>query len=303
MILTRVQGGLGNQLFQYAFGKMLALKNNTQLKIDTSLLTDNLKNENAVIRNFDLDIFETTINFASQSEISFYNGYPDGNILLRAFHKADKVFRKRNLLIQDKHLFNHEHLNATSNTCIVGRWQSEKYFEEKKEAIIADFKIKSSWLLNSTANETIANAAVPISIHVRREDYVKDKNGNVVRSGLVNGNLDVSYYLDAVNYFINLFPNAQFFVFSEDYNWCIQNLQFIPRAVFVKTEKNKKGMAEDLYLIGKCHHHITSHSTFSWWGAYLSSFDKKIIVAPKQWSFTTDDFTPPHIVPDSWVKI
>jgi hypothetical protein len=303
MILVRVQGGLGNQMFQYAFGRMLAKKNNTVLKIDTSLLIDNMKAKNAVIRNFDMDIFNVTTEFANEKEITHYNGYPDGTIIQRALFKLGKMISPRNLLIQDLHVFDEAHLNSPDNTCIVGRWQSELYFRDAKAEVLKDFEIKKEWLLNSPFTQKILGDKNPISVHVRREDYVVDENNNVIRSSLVNGNLGVEYYKDAIKHIQSNIDSPTFYVFSEDMEWCLQNLQFIPNAIFVKTEKSKKGMAEDMHLINLCKHHITSHSTFSWWGAYLSKHPKKIIITPEQWSYVGDEFAPPHIIPEDWVKI
>ncbi|MGZ4042514.1 MAG: alpha-1,2-fucosyltransferase [Bacteroidia bacterium] len=303
MILVRVQGGLGNQMFQYAFGKMLSKKNHTVLKIDTSLLRENMNQKNVVVRNFDLDIFNVTKEFATDKEIVHFNGYPKGTLLQRTWFKIAKSVIPRNLLIQDKHIFNPAHLNAPDNTCIVGRWQSELYFKDALKDVLHDFEIKKEWLLNTVFKEQILKSKNPVSVHVRREDYVVDENNNVIRSGLVNGNLGIEYYKETVKYIQSKIEGPTFFVFSEDMEWCQANLGFIPNAIFVKTEKNKKGMAEDMYLIGLCKHHITSHSTFSWWGAYLSKHADKTVIAPKQWSNTSDEFTPPYIIPDNWITL
>ena len=96
--------------------------------------------------------------------------------------------------------------------------------------------------------------------------------------------------------------NPEFFIFSEDIEWSISNLQFLPNATFVRTEKSKKGVAEDMELITLCKHHIISNSTFSWWGAYLSIFPEKIVIAPTLWA-EDPDFIPPYILPENWIRI
>ncbi len=302
MILVRLQGGLGNQMFQYAFGKMLAIKNGTELKVDLTLLQQKSDAGIMVVRNFDLDIFELNPIIANEDEITYFNGYPNASLLKRMFYKIEKTIKPRKLIIQYQHEFSETQLNITDNSCIVGRWQSEKYFRDVSKVIYNEFRIKKEYLLNTIFQKQIAESEVPVSVHVRREDVI-EKNGQKIISPLVNGNLDVSYYKDAVRYIQSKFEQPKFFIFSENTQWCEENLDFIPNAVLIKPERSKKGMAEDLFMITQCKHHIISNSTFSWWGAWLSENQDKIVVAPKKWSYTTAEFEPPYIIPDTWVKI
>jgi len=155
MIVTRLQGGLGNQMFQYAFGKMLAKRNNTDLKIDTTFLEDEANSKNVIFRKYDLDIFKLIPNFATSAEIIHFNGNPSGNVLQRLLYSISKRISPRNLVIQHKHDFVKAHLELSDNTCIVGRWQSELYFKEIGEEISRDFERKESWLINSVFREQI----------------------------------------------------------------------------------------------------------------------------------------------------
>lgn len=302
MILCRLQGGLGNQMFQFAFGRMLALKNRTVLKIDTSLLQQNKGLVGAVVRDLDLDIFELEQQLATPHEISYFNGYPETALIRRLVYRIEKIIKPRNLIIQNNHDFNTKQLEIGDNSCIVGRWQSAKYFEAVSQDIKKNFSIKKQWLLNSPFQEQISKCSTAISLHVRREDVII-VNGEKKVSGLVNGNLPLQYYKNAVAYCLKKFENPSFFVFSENTEWCEKNLSFIDNALLIKPQRYKKGMAEDLFLITKCKHHIISNSTFSWWGAWLSENADKVVIAPHKWSFTSVEFEPPFILPDEWIKM
>ena len=139
MIITRLMGGLGNQMFQYAFGYYLAKKNNTVLLIDTLLLEDRKKKEFSVFRDFDLDIFDLNFNFASKKHLFDY-GCIDGVILKRIIRKINYYFKKPTVLIQNNHDFCTSQLKIPDDSCIVGRWQSNKYFEDIDVKDIFKFK-------------------------------------------------------------------------------------------------------------------------------------------------------------------
>ncbi|MBK9285411.1 MAG: alpha-1,2-fucosyltransferase [Sphingobacteriaceae bacterium] len=303
MIIVRLQGGLGNQMFQYAFGKTLALKNNTVLKLDLTLLNSSNNADNAIKRDFELDIFNFKYELANENEIAFYNGYPNGNIFQRLLYKFQKFVHPRNLIIQEGNLFNPVYLETSDNACVVGRWQSEKYFEACRGEIINELTIKEELLTNSNYEREILNSNYAVSLHVRREDVVLDNQKKVKRVHLGYNTLSIEYYQKAINYFINENKNCKFFIFSEDLDWCKKNLDFITNAVFVETEKSKKGMAADLHLMSICKSYITSNSTFSWWGAYLGKHQDKKIIAPIEWVNSTFELSPRNIFPESWIKI
>ena len=303
MILVRLQGGLGNQMFQYAFAKMLAVKNKTGVKIDLTLLENAKKDKFGIQRDFDLDIFSLTPDFASKTEAAYFNGYPDGNLLQKLIFKLSSVLNPRNLIVQSNHDFDEKQLSIVDNSCIVGRWQSEKYFFTINELVRKDFQLKEEFIPQTKVCEMIRNNPKAISLHVRRADYVLGESNKVVRNDLPYGNLEVDYYKKAIQRLLEQVDAPNFFIFSEDMDWAKKNLDFIPNKTFVESERSKIGMAHDLYLISQCKHHITSNSTFSWWGAYLSNSKDKIVIAPKQWSSTKEEYTPPYIIPENWIKV
>lgn len=297
MILVRLMGGLGNQMFQYAFGKMLAIKNSTDLQLDLSLLGKVNDGGKIIAREFDLDIFDIPFQFANQKEIESFNGYPDGSVLKRLWFKFSKLWSGKKLVLQENHHFLPNYLLLKDNTCVVGRWQSAIYFDAIESEIRKAFVVKNAFRLHSSYSERISNSASSIAIHVRRGDYVSN---DFYKEHI--GALDENYYKQAYDWMCSRISEPRFFIFSQDLEWCKSQLGFVKDAVFVSNESSKKGVAEDLHLLMSCKHHIISNSTFSWWGAYLSSNTEKIVVAPKIWA-NHKDFVPEFILPDEWIQL
>ncbi len=297
MIVVRLMGGLGNQMFQYAFGLYLANTNNTKLKLDLTLLEDrNSKNANVVYRDFELSCFKLSGQIASQKEIHQFNPLPTKNIFKKIRNKLYYFYHK-NIIIQNKHDWNSSNLKIKNNTCIVGRWQSELYFKNIEDAIRKEFIFKNE--LNEYSKD-IANQIQrnnkSISIHLRRIDYVNNK----LYAEKI-GALKINYYNKAIKKICELIERPRFFIFSDDIEFAKKNLPKNINAFFIKQKSNVKA-EQDLHLISLCKNHIISNSTFSWWGAWLSNNLQKIVIAPKNWAKDVD-YKPNKIIPNNWIKI
>jgi hypothetical protein len=304
MILVRLQGGLGNQMFQYALGRNLALKNQTQLKLDLSLLLDRTPSQHAVFRDFDLDIFNIDFCLASQEEILFFNGIRGKNKIQKARNYIRNNLFPKKLVIEKGRQFHPEVLMTKNNKCLAGSWQSYLYFEYIKDILKKEFVIKESFLCDSfLAYKTqIETTEVSISLHVRRGDYVTNEFYNDIL-----GLLDVNYYDKAISNLNLSWAKTRIFVFSDDLNWCKQNLHFEFETTFVDQERSKKGVASDLALMMLCNHNIISNSSFAWWGAWLGLAADKKVIAPVNWvnkkyrdNILIDS---PDIVPKNWLRI
>jgi len=293
MIITRLMGGLGNQMFQYAFGKYLSERNNTELLIDTTLLKDRKEKEYSVFREFDLDIFDINFKYVSKKTIFNY-GCIDGYFINKILRKIKQIFKKPNVVIQHNHDFDINHLTIGNNTCIVGRWQSYKYFEGINVKDL--FKFKENLL---EKNVSIRNQIIhtnSVAIHFRRGDYVSNKF-----YAKKIGALDISYYIKAIALIKDKVEKPIFFIFSDDIKWVKKNLvKDIDNVFFIEQDKNKRGMKDDLQLMSICKNHIISNSTFAWWGAYLAN--SNMVIAPKQWA-KAPEFIPPYIYPENWITI
>ena len=138
------------------------------------------------------------------------------------------------------------------------------------------------------------NKVHSVSIHIRRTDYLSEKMSKVYRV------CPISYYENAVNLIKKKYPNAFFFIFSDDISWAKENITFAKNAFFVSGQGVKD--EEELILMSRCQHNITANSSFSWWAAWLNNNPEKIVIAPKKWYINPENELP-GLIPESWVKI
>ena len=292
MIVVKLGGGLGNQMFQYAAAKALSLRNNTVLKLDISHFEKIISNE--TLRNYRLDVFpniKETI--AEKQEINklvprfdfdFLNKiYKNINIKIFNFNKAYKAERN----------FSYSEITLGKNKTayLEGYWQSEKYFDTACNLIKECFSLD---YLNDHAplQEFIKmiQSGTSVSIHVRRGDYVTNPSTNHY-----HGVLEMNYYERAIAKMVaSSYPDIVFYIFSDDIEWCKKNLKISCKHVYISTGKDY----HDLYLMSNCRHNIIANSSFSWWAAWLNKNIDKIIIAPKKW-FSNQPSK--DIVPVNWI--
>lgn len=289
MIIAKLMGGLGNQLFQYAFSKNIALKNNGSLKFDLSYFEGN------PFRSYELDHFRITKAIATRREIDHLKEkhFSKPNIYKR------KLLKTRSYFVHEQGpLFNPDYFKLQKDVYIDGYWQSEKYFINSAVPIRNDLEFKSP---PSTANQQmlrqITLAGNAVSIHIRRGDYIENQHAGI------HGVCPLSYYTNAITMLVNKKPDAVFYVFSDDMDWAKQNLNLTHPTIFVDVN-NIHTAFEDLRLMSACSHHIIANSSFSWWGAWLNPNPEKIVIAPKNWFADAQlNAKATSITPDSWIRI
>jgi hypothetical protein len=280
-------GGLGNQMFQYAAGKALALSNGSDCKVDIDFFNNDSKGVYTQ-RKFELDVFEPPIEIANKKEIDVLLQAEKGNLITKIFSKQHTTYYK-----EKQHCFNDEILKLKDNTYIEGYWQSEKNFKNYSNEIRNCFIFKKD-LIQGTENllRAIQNTN-SVSIHVRRGDYVNLKSANAF-----HGTCTPEYYKAAIELLRQKQIDLQFFIFSDDIEWCKSNLNLDKNTQFVETESACK----DLFLMQNCKHHIIANSSFSWWGAWLNIHPHKLVIAPNKW-FNDNSIDTKDIYPESWIVI
>ncbi|MFK8060651.1 MAG: alpha-1,2-fucosyltransferase [Polaribacter sp.] len=251
MIIVRILGGLGNQMFQYAYAKSLSLKGyDVQLDI-SKFKTYTLHG------GYQLDKFKIDLKIANPFSVFL------GKIGLK------KSIKEKSLVFDSKFK------SLKGNEYVKGYFQTEKYFKEIRTVLLSEFiinkKLSEDCILIS---EQILTAKNSCSLHIRRGDYISDEKANKV-----HGTCDLDYYKRGIEHINKTYNNVTFFVFSDDVLWTKNNLP-VENAVYVDI---KSIPHEDMYLMSLCSHNITANSSFSWWGAWLNKNENKTVIAPKKW--------------------
>ena len=294
MVIIKLMGGLGNQLFQYAAAKNIALKNNTELFIDSITgFKDDQFNRFYALNNFCIsskvapkELIESLTNqnkFVKFFNIkNFFFGKNKTHFLCeRHYHFDDKIFD----------------LNTNNNIYLQGYFQSEKYFFQISEQILSEFElIGEAKGINCNFLEKIENCE-SVSVHVRKyyETYADSSNH-------IYGNFNAKYYHNAISYMLDKIKNPFFFVFSDDINWAKKNVSFGTANVEFISHNGLESGYEDIRLMMTCKHNIIANSSFSWWGAWLNKNSNKIVIAPEKW-LDTKIYDFKDVVPESWIKL
>jgi hypothetical protein len=292
MIVVKLMGGLGNQLFQYATAKVLSKKLNCKVYFDLSFLK-NFNSKNFTKRKYELDIYNLPITIIPKHELYIFfikNIY--NNIFIKKKYKNIK-----NKYINYTPIYDPNLIDLQSSTYLDGYFQSYKYFENIKldlfnELNLFNFILEKDNLLNIYNEIKNCNS---VSIHIRRGDYANNSHINNI-----HGTCSLKYYNEAINYIFKKHKNVKFYFFSDDINWCLENFHN-SNFIFLNPSQIP---SVDLYLMSNCYHNIISNSTFSWWSAWLNNNEMKDVIAPKKWfknsmlNITTHDLCPPD-----WIRL
>ncbi len=290
MIIVYLKGGLGNQLFQYAAARSLASINNTIVKLDTTAYYYGGP------RQYELWHFNIQENIAQSSEILKFT-----EVKQNKFQKLFSALLHNRSPLPAHHIrynkteFYKDFFNLPDNIYLEGYFQSEKYFINIADTIRNEFQIKSG--LNDKNKEIaeLMTNSQSVNICIRRGDYVADQKANQK-----HGVCSLDYYHRCIKIISEKVKNPNFFVFSNDFNWCRDNLKIQYPVYYVDHQPDKAH--EDLRLMTFCKHHIIGNSTFHWWAAWLAPYKDKLVFAPKKW-YARDDMYADELIPDNWIKL
>lgn len=255
-----ILGRLGNQMFQFAALKGIARNNGYEYCIPPS------KNKN------EWQDHQLLVPFKMSNTTQLNIQYIDVN----------RPIISESGFSFDKNLFN----NCPDWISLSGFFQSEKYFKFIKSEIKGDFEFKDE--IRIPCQEMISEVKNPISLHIRRTDYISNPNHSV---------LDLNYYDKALNKFNK---KSTVLVFSDDPEWCKQQ-DIFSEDRFLISEKNSNYV--DLCLMTLCKGHIIANSSFSWWGAWLSHSEK--VIAPSGWfsGSNNEHLDIKDLIPEEWTVI
>jgi hypothetical protein len=305
MIAIELMGGLGNQMFQYAAGRALADRLGVDLVLD-DLHFNQIKplNSKVTARQYGLSHFNIRAQLATTTDLSRWKkGIGRLQQLENKVHKRLHL-EKLNLSISTR-LFERRYYQQPSFTYdehwsslqdglyLKGYFQSELFFSMIAESIRLDFTLKRSIdEKNKEIEKKILNSE-SVCLHVRRGDYLA--NAQVLA---FHGICHLNYYQKAVRFFQKYLHQPQFFVFSDDIDWCRKNLDLNENTIFV--DHNGTSPEKDIFLMSQCQHHIIANSSFSWWGAWLAKKPDQQVIAPRQW-FGSRNIDSRDLVPVDWM--
>lgn len=270
MIIIRLKGSIGNQLFQYAAGRHLAFLNDVPLFLDTSYFDNN---EIQTAWKYELEAFNINAEIADENLIRQFRG--------SKFLKSDRVktyitslgkYRKHKF---DEYGFDENILKLRGNYYMKGYFQSEKYFKNISDILRKELTIKEELIpKDKSIIEKIKNTT-SVSIHIRHGDYSRNLSTMDAR-----GLCSKDYYTKGIEYIKReVGEDLHFFLFTDDVAWLNKEMQWDVDATLI----TGNSMIEDFYLMSLCKHNIISNSTFSWWAAWLNNNPNKKVVMPKHW--------------------
>lgn len=267
MIIVKIIGGLGSQMFQYAYAKSLQQRG-----------------------------YKVIINIAKSKRYKLHGGYHLNKfkIDLKTTTKVSNLQSElglRKFLTEKSLLFNEDFLNIPKNEYVKGNFQTEKYFKDIRAILLEQFVIKEKLSTSTIAfSEDIKLKENSCSLHVRRGDFISDRKTNSI-----HGTCGLHYYTEAIKLINEKHNNTHFYVFSDDLDWAKQSIK-IENATYIDHTTIPH---EDMHLMSLCKHNITANSSFSWWGAWLNTNENKTVIAPKIWYTENEN----EVACDSWIKL
>jgi Glycosyl transferase family 11 len=293
MVIVRLIGGLGNQMFQYSMGRALAIRKGTALLLDTT----GFRNY-SLHHGFELSsVFSIEPRIASPRDVRSVLGWRSvGRVRALLARRSLAAIRGKRLVVEP-HLEYWPGITMVPDDCYLsGYWQSEKYFADASDIIRSDFKFRQSLNgLNLALSQEIGSCN-SVSLHIRRGDYVSNP-----LTLATHGVCSIDYYARAVEYVARLYPNPFFFVFSDDPRWALENLKLdFPCRIVDHNQGAQSNI--DMQLMSLCRHNITANSTFSWWAAWLNGNEGKIVVTPRSW-FASTALRTSDLIPQTWIPL
>lgn len=288
MIIIKLWGGLGNQLFQYAFGYALSKERDQELSLDTSFYYNQPANVGK--RNVDLNLLNILEYKKFQAKNVFkilnnrYVGFITRNLPKCSFY----VSRGLKYFKEPIHKFVHK-LPEDKDIYFDGYWQSSKYFSKYKKDLQEMFVPKKPVPEDVQQTKSVVESVNSVCIHMRKGDFGK---GTVRKVGHL---LSDDYYKNAVKYCIEKLDNPTFFVFTDDVQWASSIIGENDSVKFIN-DMCKSDAIMDLYLMSKCKNGIMSASTFSWWGNWLRK-ESGLVVVPDGHYYNE------FFYEDDWIRI
>ena len=293
MDVVRFRGGLGNQMFQYAFLKGLEAKGR---KVGASL---GFYKEHPELMQFELDRVFPNIAMDIGYDKEFFDAY-DKWCLIKADDEKVENFRKD---LKNRYFWNEateeggnyqEDVYVTKECVFVGYWQTEKYFADIRQELLRDFQFSEGEKKLEVMKEKMLADNNHVSVHIRRGDYLDCPE-------LYGGICTEQYYKDAMQLVSQKVGNPVWVFFSDDIGWVKEHYRFGDNALYVEPSMFGQYQAwYDMCLMSCCSYNIIANSSFSWWGAWLNQRENRIVIAPRKW---LNNRQRNDICPKNWIRV
>lgn len=281
-VTVTLSGGLGNQMFQLAAGRALALREKANLSADITPLLRYGQ------RAYGLGDFQLGTHVRLQAGAG-------SRRFGRLRRLARKIFMGEQLFKEASFAYDDRILQVKAPARLDGYFQSERYFSDAAAEIRADFMPRQDKIgvINELADRVLPKQP-SVSLHVRRGDYTDPA---IMR---IHGLMGADYYERALELVANKAGPCVVCVFTDDPAWVRDNLRLPPDARYV-SEHTRSAM-DDLVLMSRCSHHITANSSFSWWGSWLNPSENKVVVSPARWFQPDSGIDARDLRPQSWLQ-
>ena len=272
MIIVKVMGGLGNQLFQYALYRQFQ-ENGKVAYLDLSWY----HRSKGADRKYQLDLFHTKV-LECSSKQKYQHANNDRSIVGISYHK---IFgRKQSHIIESKSGEFDSNILKLQDGYLDGYWQRKDYFESVSDLLRKELVLKKTLTGDNYKMLDLIEKTNSVAIHVRRGDYLKVQN-------VYGGICTEKYYNNGMEYIEKRVNNAHFFMFSDDMVWCRKFFRNKENITFVDIN-DENNCCFDLVLMSKCHNIIMANSSFSWWAAWMNDYCDSIVIAPSKWNNLTE---------------
>jgi hypothetical protein len=291
-ITTQIQGGLGNQLFQYATGKALCKRLKGELLLDSEWFNHGW--EDVTPRHFllpDLRIQGEVVQL--QPPISPPKKWRQ--IMQKFLPVSPYILKDRPYRFNP--LINQLRPYPMQDVYLMGYWQSFHYFNSIRQELLNELTPRHHLSPRYQAYLDKIQATSSAMVHIRRGDYV-----HLPIASKVHGFLGLDYYLKGMGLLLAKNPNTHFFIFSDDQEWAKNHLPHQDKMTFIDSLEDKTAPVQELYLMSQCEMHLIANSSLSWWGAWLCKNETAYVIAPKRWT-NDENKNWGDLLPQWWQRI
>lgn len=294
-VTTDLVGGLGNQLFQYAVARTIALKTGAVVTLNLEWFDAVQFDKKNTVRRYALSPFDLPVELKRPwpGRLRIVYWLRSARSLLRrvlSFVGMSKIIRER------KFSFDSNILRAEPPVRLIGYWQSWKYFDDVATVLRKEIGTPRRLSQESAAMMSRIVNSDAICVHIRRGDYISNPVANQA-----HGTCSLAYYQHGLDYVSASLERPHVFVFTDDVAWSCEN--FSTHLPLTVVDINPPERAhEDLWLMAACRHFVIANSSLSWWGAWLSLSAGKKVVCPDRW-FNNVDHDTSDLLPPDWVRM